>query len=453
MSARLLGPGAALWLALALPAMAGESTPPSAAGAPELALPAGPGTLEADLADNAGHVAAEAEPGTGTGTGTGTSNETETDPAVAAATPLPPGTRSGLDIYRSFREGLADPVCEPGASARWRQHFAHAPSQLATSSNDILPLFGYVVDRLREAHLPTEYALIPFVESGYRPGARSSQGPAGLWQFISLTARNHKVAVRPGYDGRLSPVDSTDAAVRYLKTLHGMFAGNWQLAVMAYNAGEYRLLGALRRAGQRPATADPASLPMPAITLAYVRKLHALSCVFEEAADQAWLQAMDRPVPILAAAEVPAHLATLDAVARDHGADAAQLRRLNPVFGDGRIARVGGRTRVLLPATQADSLVAAAAAPAAPSTVAMPAPHAAGEFPDAMADASAHVAAPRTHTVARGESAWAIARRHGLRVTDLLSRNGLDMRSVLRPGMVLLLDGDAGGARTGVMAE
>ncbi|MFX7760059.1 transglycosylase SLT domain-containing protein, partial [Acinetobacter baumannii] len=87
----------------------------------------------------------------------------------------------------------------------------------------LLPLFGYVVDALRDADLPTEYALIPFVESGYRPAARSPSGPAGLWQMIAVTARNHDVPIRDGYDGRLSPVDSTRAAVRYLKTLHGMF--------------------------------------------------------------------------------------------------------------------------------------------------------------------------------------------------------------------------------------
>src|SRR5690606_9218346 len=148
------------------------------------------------------------------------------DPAPdGAASALPPGTRSGLDIYRDFRAGLAEPVCTPDASARWRAHFADAPQRLAEPASDVLPLFGFVVARLREAHLPTEFALIPFVESGFRPGARSRQGPAGLWQFIALTARNHKVPVQAGYDGRLSPVDSTEAAVRYLKTLHGMFAG------------------------------------------------------------------------------------------------------------------------------------------------------------------------------------------------------------------------------------
>ncbi|TYT27471.1 transglycosylase SLT domain-containing protein [Luteimonas viscosa] len=403
-------------------------------------------------------------PAAATGAAPATATGPATVPVVDAGAPRPPAatasasppaatTRSGLDIYRDFRAGLADPVCEPGASARWRRHFAQAPGQLASPRSDVLPLFGYVVDRLREAHLPTEFALIPFVESGYRPGARSPQGPAGLWQFIALTARNHKVAVRPGYDGRLSPVDSTDAAVRYLKTLHGMFAGDWRLAVMAYNAGEYRLLGALRRAGQRPAEADPASLPMPAITHAYVRKLHALSCILEEAEDRdAWLQALDRPVPVLTAAEVPAHVATLDALARQHGADAAQLRRLNPVFGDGRVVRGSGKPRVLLPSAPASALVAAG--PATARSLVLPAPGATtpGEFPDAMADASAHVEPQpaRTHTVARGDSAWRIAGRYGITASQLLSRNGLDARSVLHPGMVLAIDAATGAGATAV---
>ena len=94
------------------------------------------------------------------------------------ATPASP-TRNGRQIYEDFRTGLADPECEAGATSRWRQHFATAPKRLA-ADDDLLPLFGYVVDALRQAHLPTEFALIPFVESGYQPGARSPAGPAGF---------------------------------------------------------------------------------------------------------------------------------------------------------------------------------------------------------------------------------------------------------------------------------
>lgn len=258
--------------------------------------------------------------------------------------------RNGLEIYQSFREGLAHPECGEEVSERWRKHYAAAPGRLASRDDDTLALFGYVVDAVRAAHLPSEYALIPFIESGYRPDARSPSGPLGLWQMIKLTARNHKVPMRPGYDGRLSPVDSTRAAVRYLKTLHGMFAGDWRLAVMAYNAGEYRILGALKRNGQVAADARPAQLEgLPRITQAYVRKLHALACVLADADDgEAWVQAMDRPVPRLTVVELPGDIARVREWARQFDQDAERLRRLNPVYEGGRINRAGERPAPLL---------------------------------------------------------------------------------------------------------
>ncbi|MEN5118704.1 transglycosylase SLT domain-containing protein [Luteimonas sp. TWI662] len=359
-------------------------------------------------------------------------------PATSPAPALdlaPPTTRTGREIYLRFRDGLAEQDCSDDASERWRSHFAHVPRQLVSRNTDVLPLFGYVVDAVRQAHLPTEYALIPFVESGYRPGARSASGPAGLWQFIAVTARNHKIPIRAGYDGRLSPADSTRAAVRYLKTLHGMFAGDWRLAVMAYNAGEYRVFGALERAGQVAANADPQALPMPALTHAYVRKLHALSCLIKEAETREdWMAALDREVPILQAIPVPDGIRDLDGLASRHETDAAQLKRLNPAHTDGRIARIGQPTQVLVPQAAATPPVFLAEAP--PEFE--PLPPAGG----ASRAAPTRGATPSVHTVTRGESVWSIARRYGLSSQELLRRNGLDPRSILRPGMELHI-GDA----------
>ncbi len=268
-------------------------------------------------------------------------------------------TRSGMAIYGSFREGLANPSCPAGASERWQAHFASAPDQLATDPDESLALFGYVVDAVRAAHLPTEYALIPFVESGYRANARSPSGPAGLWQMIKITARNHKVPIRAGYDGRLSPVDSTRAAVRYLKTLHGMFAGDWRLAAMAYNAGEYRVLGALRRSGQQARDVDLDALQgVPRITRSYVAKIQALTCVMLEAGEaHAWQAAMELPVPRLHEVELPGDVTRLREWAARHEQDAATLRRLNPVYVDGRVARPDGQPARLLAAAPARSTV------------------------------------------------------------------------------------------------
>jgi LysM repeat protein len=43
------------------------------------------------------------------------------------------------------------------------------------------------------------------------------------------------------------------------------------------------------------------------------------------------------------------------------------------------------------------------------------------------------------HKVARGETASGIARRHGIGLAALLEANDLSMRSVIRPGDVLLI--------------
>ncbi len=349
--------------------------------------------------------------------------------AEQTATPTTqPLTRSGREIYAEFRAGLADPTCDTASSPRWRDHFAAAPTRMAAPGSDVLPLFGYVVDALRAASLPTEFALIPFVESGYKPAARSAAGPAGLWQMIAVTARDHHVPMRPGYDGRLSPVDSTQAAVRYLKTLHGMFAGDWRLAVMAYNAGEYRVFSALRRSGQVASKADPDKLVgMSGISQAYVRKLHALSCLLDQADDrEEWLRALDRPVPILKPMALPAGTTSLDRWAAGQGEDPAVVRRLNPALAGRRIAGVHEPLQVLAPVVPGPMAPALDSAPVAiVQTPSLP---------------SSPATPTRTHVVGRGESLWTIARRYKLQVADLMSRNALQARSVLRPGMVLQLD-------------
>ena len=357
-----------------------------------------------------------------------------TDPAA-----LPePLTRSGHQIFARFRQGQAMAQCDAeSTSPRWRKQFAHAPARLGNIEDDALPLFGYVVDQLLDAGLPTEFALIPFVESGYRPAARNGSGPAGLWQFIPGTARNHRVPMESDYDGRLSAVDSTRAAVRYLKTLYGMFGGDWQLAVMAYNAGEYRILQALRRAGMNAQNARPAELPgLSPITHAYVEKLHALSCVLQQAEQEPELMAgLDRQVPVLRGQQLPAGT-RLEDWATHNALDPARVARLNPAITG---ARSG--TAVLAPALPEAGLatLATEAGPALAATppVAEPGNAAAANPGPAVAVAST---GEKRHTVRRGESAWSIARRYGVSVKRLLAVNKLDANAVLKPGMVLQFD-------------
>ena len=322
--------------------------------------------------------------------------------------------RNGREVYEAFRAGLAEPSC-PTEASRWSRQFSHAPDRL-TGRDETLVLFSHVVESLRAAHLPTEYALIPVVESGYSPTARSSAGPAGLWQMIGTTARTHTVPMRPGYDGRMSPVDSTKAAVRYLKTLHGMFGGNWRLAVMAYNAGEYRVFGALKRAGQTPRTAKPESLTgLSGITQAYDDKLHAISCVIAKADNQpSFLAALDRPVRTLAPVAASDAMIAMETPKRAPAASAAA-----PAL----VATGSAAASLGAPAGDANGIVATVLGGSAVSPV-------------AAADATA----PRRQTVAAGENLWTIARRYKVSVAQLVSANGLKAGKLLAPGMVLAVD-------------
>ncbi len=340
---------------------------------------------------------------------------------LPTAPPTPPGDgiapATGLAVFESFRDGLAEPQCG-NAEARWRKHFANAPKRLGDPDGDTLALFGHVVESLRAADLPTEFALIPFIESGYAPGARSKAGPAGLWQFIAITGRSHGLRIEPGYDGRLSPAESTRAAVGYLDGLHRRFGGNWRLTLMAYNAGEFRVLQALRRNGGSGSGADaaPESLRgLSPITHAYVEKLHALSCLLEQAGEQPqWRAALDHPVTRLQAQPLEG-ARSLEQWAARNGQEAATLRRLNPALAGHWPSR--GAPLALVPA----SASAAASIDQAPSPA---------EATQAADDAA-------TYIVRRGDSAWAIARRHGVSTRRLLELNGLGPKSVLHPGMVL----------------
>jgi len=94
--------------------------------------------------------------------------------------------------------------------------------------------------------LPPSLALLPAVESGFDPRARGRYGELGLWQLRRPTARRFGLVVTTHRDDRLESERATEAAARYLATLHERY-GEWPLALAAYNAGERRIDRALAR--------------------------------------------------------------------------------------------------------------------------------------------------------------------------------------------------------------
>lgn len=109
--------------------------------------------------------------------------------------------------------------------------------------------FPMIEQVLAEKNLPRELAYLSMLESGLNPRALSHAGARGLWQFMPKTARAYHLRVDKTVDERLDPRKSTLAAAEYIKDLIGIFGGksSVMLAMAAYNAGEGRLMGALRR--------------------------------------------------------------------------------------------------------------------------------------------------------------------------------------------------------------
>ena len=108
--------------------------------------------------------------------------------------------------------------------------------------------FPIFEENLDKYNLPLELKYLPIVESALNPKAKSRVGAGGLWQFMYRTGKMFDLEVTSYYDERSDVYKSTDAACRYLKSLHKMY-DDWDLALAAYNCGPGNVNKAIRRSG------------------------------------------------------------------------------------------------------------------------------------------------------------------------------------------------------------
>ncbi len=101
-------------------------------------------------------------------------------------------------------------------------------------------------ETLRARGIPEDMSYLALIESGYSPHAYSRSAAVGMWQFMTRTGRGMGLRIDWWVDERRDPIESTDAAARFLSHLRGQF-GSLYLAAAAYNGGPGRVARGLTR--------------------------------------------------------------------------------------------------------------------------------------------------------------------------------------------------------------
>jgi membrane-bound lytic murein transglycosylase D len=182
-----------------------------------------------------------------------------------------------IDVWARVRGGFGIPDLENALVATQTKWYAARPDYFQRTTTRASRYLFHVVQELEKRGMPTELALLPFIESAFNPHAYSSAKAAGMWQFIPSTGRDFNLKQNFFKDERRDVLASTDAALTYLQKLHGMF-GDWHLALAAYNWGEGSVQRAIKKnqAAGLPTDFNGLSRLMPAETRNYVPKLQAV---------------------------------------------------------------------------------------------------------------------------------------------------------------------------------
>ncbi|WP_299223559.1 LysM peptidoglycan-binding domain-containing protein [uncultured Psychroserpens sp.] len=125
------------------------------------------------------------------------------------------------------------------------KHRRQSMERLMSLSDYYFPLFEESLDNY---DIPLEVKYLAIVESALKPRAKSRVGATGLWQFMFGTGKEYGLNVSSYVDERSDPIKSTVAASKYLARLYKIF-GDWDLALAAYNSGPGNVSKAIRRSG------------------------------------------------------------------------------------------------------------------------------------------------------------------------------------------------------------
>jgi peptidoglycan lytic transglycosylase D len=267
---------------------------------------------------------------------------------------------------------------------------------------------------LKEQGLPEDLVYMALIESGFDPYAHSRSKAVGPWQFIDRTGKRYGLKVNWWVDERRDPEKSTIAAAKYLKDLYEMFAC-WYLAAAGYNAGEYKIIRAMKRYRTEDFWTLTKHQYLKRETKNYVPLMIAAAIVAKDP-EKYGFAGIEYEEPLRYEKVKVPELTDLSHVAKACEMSLQEIKDLNPELRRGVTPPNEPGYEIKIPFTKTDSF--------------------ARNF-EAMQPLEKFQF--KTHTVKKGETLRGIAKLYRVDLDPLLEINSLNKTSALSRGMELLI--------------
>ena len=203
--------------------------------------------------------------------------------------------------------------------------YMHATTMLTIKrANRYMPIIVPILEREK---IPTDFIYLVAIESAFNPLAKSPAKAAGIWQFMSATAREYGLEVNNDIDERYNIEKATVAACRYLRDAYEKY-GSWIDAAVSYNAGLQRV----GRERERPGVKSSLDMHLVDETSRYVFRILATKLLFENPAQYGFkIRAKQLYQPIATKTiEVTSTIDDLATWAKKQGITYKQLKDFNP---------------------------------------------------------------------------------------------------------------------------
>jgi peptidoglycan lytic transglycosylase D len=184
-------------------------------------------------------------------------------------------TSHPTDIWARIRSGFKLKGFDSRAVRHHEILYTRHPKYIHRIIKRSKPYLYHIVEEVEHRGMPTEIVLLPLVESAFDPRAKSKSNALGLWQFIPATGDSYGLMRNKWYDDRKDILAATRAALDYLQKLHMIF-GDWKLALAAYNWGKTAVRRSLASSHQKGQPASFQHIELPSETRNHVYKLIAV---------------------------------------------------------------------------------------------------------------------------------------------------------------------------------